>query len=144
MIDEAAGKVLGMAMAYGVSSLGLFLAYVSYRRRTAPGERVMTPLAWGVVAAVLLVLAGGVLIVARLAEAPAPPILAAPELAPVEPPALAAPEIPREVPPLEPRPPTTRERWPLLGMVLPALIFLIATWITVAMYLHFSRGGEKV
>jgi hypothetical protein len=33
MIDEAIGKILGMAMAYGVSSLGLFLAYVNYRKR---------------------------------------------------------------------------------------------------------------
>ena len=31
MIDEAIGKILGMAMAYGASALGMFVAYVNYR-----------------------------------------------------------------------------------------------------------------
>ena len=50
MIDDAIGKILGMAMAYFVSSLGLFLAYVNYRRRIVKADKVMTPAAWLAVA----------------------------------------------------------------------------------------------
>lgn len=133
MIDEAVGKILGMAMAYGVSALGLFLAYANYRRRTVGAERVMTPTAWAVVAAVLVLLAGGVIVVVQLAEPPAAPV---PEtvLTPTPEPPLPAPAPGERVP--------ERARWPLIGMVLPATIFLFATWVTVAIYRHFSRGAR--
>ena len=71
MISEAIGKILGMAMAYGVSSLGLFLAYVNYRRRIVGADKVMTPAAWAVIAAVALGVAAGVAVVWQLAETPA-------------------------------------------------------------------------
>jgi len=37
-ISPAAGKILGMLMAYGVSFLGLLLAYFNYRKRVVKGE----------------------------------------------------------------------------------------------------------
>lgn len=147
MIDEAVGKILGMAMAYGVSSLGLFLAYVNYRKRKLGAEKVMTPAAWGVVAAIVLGVTGGVWVVASLARPPAsvePETLAQVEPAPESVAGLEeAPEAEPEtaVTPV-PAPPVERDasRWPLVGVVLPAAIFLAATWITLALYRHFSRA----
>ncbi len=132
MISDAVGKILGMAMAYGVSVLGLFLAYVNYRRRIVKAERVMTPVAWAVVAAIVLGIVGGVLIVASLAESP--PAEGVKAVAEPEP---QAPAIER--PPARER---AGSRWPLIGMVLPAAIFLLATWITAGLYRHFSRAGH--
>ena len=129
MIDEAIGKILGMAMAYFVSSLGLFLAYVNYRKRMVGAEKIMTPTAWGVVAAIVLAVVVGVVVVGQLAEAPTP----APAEAVVE-----AVEEPEEAGP----PRTTRQqesRWPWIGIVLPAVIFLTATWITMGLYRHFRH-----
>ncbi|MFO8058238.1 MAG: hypothetical protein R6V10_13170 [bacterium] len=57
MIEEAIGKVLGMALAYSVSALGLLLAYYNYRKRIMKAERVFTPLAIFII--VLLVALGG-------------------------------------------------------------------------------------
>jgi outer membrane biosynthesis protein TonB len=134
MIDEAVGKILGMAMAYGVSALGLFLAYVNYRKRIVKADKVMTPAAWGVVAAIVVAVAGGVVVVAQLAE---PPAAAGPEtLAEVEPaPAPAVEPAPEPAAAPERQPP----RYPILGIVAPLGIFLFATWVTVALYRHFSR-----
>ena len=39
MIDEAIGKILGMAMAYGASALGMFVAYVNYRKRIVKADK---------------------------------------------------------------------------------------------------------
>jgi hypothetical protein len=132
MIDESIGKIIGMAMAYGVSSLGLFLAYVNYRKRIVGAERVMTPTAWKVVVAIVVLVAGGVLVVAQLAQPPAPPE-AAPVVEEVEPtPTTAAPPVSRADAP----------RWPLVGIVVPITIFLFATWVTAALYRHFSHSGH--
>jgi len=133
MINEAVGKILGMAMAYGVSSLGLFLAYVNYRKRTMKAEKVMTTTAWIVLAVTFLGILTGVVAVARLAgTAPPPETVAA-----------AAPEPPPPAP--EPTAPAEdRGRWPLLGILLPAAIFLAATWITGALYRHFARTTQAV
>lgn len=137
MISEAIGKIVGMAMAYVASVLGLFLAYVNYRKRILKAEKVMTPVAWAVVAATVLGVAGGVLVVALLAEAPPAATAEAPATAEETPePADAAAE----------RHPPAAERegrgWPVLGVVLPAAIFLFATWVTVALYRHFSRSHQ--
>ena len=135
MISDAMGKILGMAMAYGVSALGLFLAYVNYRRRIVRAERVMTLAAWLVVAAIVLGVVGGVVVVASLAE---PPAAQVEEVAEAEVPSPAAP-------PPAARPtdaPADGARWPILGMVLPAAIFLLATWITAGLYRHFSHAGH--
>ena len=42
-VDPAVGKILGMVMAYAVSSLGLLLAYYNYRKRIVKAEHVFTP-----------------------------------------------------------------------------------------------------
>lgn len=47
-VDPAVGKIVGMLMAYGVSALGLLLAYVNYRKRIVKADRVFTPAAWAV------------------------------------------------------------------------------------------------
>jgi hypothetical protein len=136
MIDEAIGKILGMAMAYAVSGLGLFLAYANYRRRTVGAATVMTPKAWGVVALVVLAIAGGVAVVGQLARRPQVAVPAPP--ASEDPGALAAEAVTGLVP-TPARTDAQRERWPLVGIVLPAAIFLVATWVTGALYLRFSR-----
>ena len=132
MIDEAIGKILGMAMAYGVSALGLFLAYVNYRKRIVKAERVMTGTAWAVVAAIVVCIAAGVLVVAELAEPPA----AAPEEVAEAPRREAAP------PPAVPRDEREPDRWPLVGILIPAAILLFATWITAGLYRHFTHHGH--
>ena len=134
MIEDAIGKILGMVFAYFVSAFGLFLAYVNYRRRIVKADKVMTPAAWGVVAAIVVGVVAGIFIVGQLAEPPAPAEVAIAEPVPEVPP-VAAPEEP---------PPAPREgpRWPLLGMILPASIFLVATWITAGLYRHFSHAGH--
>lgn len=124
MINEAVGKILGMAMAYGVSSLGLFLAYANYRKRTLKAEKVMTGTAWAVLALTVLGIVAGVVLVAQLAGT-APP---AAEVVVAPPPPAPPPAAPAE----------QRSQWPLLGIVLPAIIFLAATWITAALYRHFA------
>ena len=154
MIDESIGKILGMAMAYGVSALGLFLAYANYRKRTLNAEKVMTPKAWGVVAAVVLAIVGGVLVVAQLAQPPseaehAPSQDEATEAlgsmdfeeTDAQPPAVASEQAESGVESASPAAggaDEDRSRWPLVGMMLPAVIFLVATWITAGLYRHFS------
>lgn len=140
MISEAMGKILGMAMAYGVSSMGLFLAYVNYRRRIVGADKVMTPAAWGVLAAVILGVAGGVAVVWQLAEPPsavvaeeaAPPPVVAKPAATSSAAASAAPADGEE-----------RDRWPLIGIIVPALIFMTATWVTGRLYSHFTHPGPE-
>jgi len=51
-ISPAAGKILGMVMAYAVSTLGLLLAYYNYRKRIVRAEHVFTPKARKVLAGV--------------------------------------------------------------------------------------------
>ena len=132
MIDDAIGKILGMAMAYAVSALGLFLAYVNYRRRIVKADKVMTPAAWVVVTAIVVGVVAGIVVVASLAE-PRQVAAAAAGAAAAEP----EPPPPAEAPPARSR---EAPRWPLLGIVLPAAIFLLATWITTGLYRHFSRA----
>lgn len=140
MISEAIGKIVGMAMAYVASVLGLFLAYVNYRKRILKAEKVMTPVAWAVVVATVLVATGGVVVVVLLAAAPPAATAEAPALAAAETPDKAAAPAAAAV---ERHPPAGEGEgsgWPLLGLLLPAAIFLFATWITVALYRHFSRN----
>lgn len=136
MISEAMGKILGMAMAYGVSALGLLLAYVNYRKRVVKAERVMTGTAWAVVAAVVVVLVLGAWTVGGLAAR------GASEAAPA-----AAVTVP-EPPPLEPGPPAPRREaarggngWSWIGILVPAAIFLFATWVTAVLHRRFSTAG---
>lgn len=139
MIDEAIGKILGMAMAYGVSALGMFLAYVNYRRRVVKADRVMTPAAWGVLAATVLVIVGGVVVVRQMAEAPSVEEAATVSQEKETATAPALDEAPASPAPGAEEP---RERWPMVGILLPALVFLFATWITGALFRHFSRPAS--
>jgi hypothetical protein len=129
VISEAGGKILGMAMAYGVSALGLLLAYLNYRRRIVKAERAMSAAAWAVVAITALAVIFGAWTVARLAP-PAPSGRAGAELAAsvLSPPAAA---------PASARAPEARE-WSWPGLLIPAAIFLFATWVTAALFRHFS------
>ena len=36
----------------------------------------------------------------------------------------------------------SRSRWPLVGIVVPGLIFLSATWITAGLHRHFTTHGH--
>lgn len=133
MISEAMGKILGMVLAYGVSGLGLFLAYVNYRKRILKAEKVMTRTAWAVVVVIVLGVGGGALVVAQLAEPPAPESPAA-SAAAAEP----APAEETTAPARE----DAQNAWPWVGILVPAVIFLAATWITAGLYRHFSRPGH--
>jgi hypothetical protein len=133
VISEAMGKVLGMAMAYGVSALGLLLAYINYRMRILKADRVMSPVAWIVVAATIVSIALGGLGVVWLA-ASAPP-------AEVAPPPLLAEELVEAAAPPETAVAEPGEEWPLVGILVPGLVFLVATWTTAALHRHFSRTG---
>jgi hypothetical protein len=137
MIDEAIGKILGMAMAYGASALGMFVAYINYRMRIVKADRIMTPAAWMVILLSALAVAAAVVVVFQIAGAPS-------EAAPAEP--VQVVETPVEVEPgLEPafaKPAEERKAWPLIGIVLPAIIFLFATWVTAGLHRHFSTHGH--
>jgi len=133
MIDEAIGKILGMAMAYVASALGMFVAYVNYRKRIVKADKIMTPAAWAVILLSVVAVGGAVLIVAQIAGAATDPGVEA-EVA------VAAPRVEPEVE-LQPtvrQPAESRSSWPLVGMVVPGIIFLLATWITAGLHRHFS------
>ena len=53
MENPAVGKILGMAMAYAVSSLGLLLAYYNYRKRIVKAEQIFTPKAKAIISVVV-------------------------------------------------------------------------------------------
>jgi hypothetical protein len=134
MIDEAVGKILGMAMAYGASALGMFVAYVNYRKRIVKADKIMTPLAWAVILLSILAVGGAVLLVVQIAGAPLQE--AAPSEALEAPTAIIETEVqaaPEARPSQEPQ-----NAWPWVGIVVPGVIFLCATWITAALHRHFS------
>jgi disulfide bond formation protein DsbB len=138
MIDEAIGKILGMAMAYGASALGMFVAYVNYRKRIVKADKIMTPAAWAVIVLSVAAVGGAVLIVAQIAGAPEDPGVEGE----VE---IAAPTVEPEVE-LQPavrEPAEPRSSWPLVGMVVPGIIFLLATWITAGLHRHFTSHGHE-
>lgn len=145
MISESMGKILGMVMAYGVSSLGLLLAYVNYRKRIVKAERVMSGTAWAVIAGIFLVIALGVIVVANLTARPAAPQPEQETVAEaVVPEAVSLDETPDPALLLpEPPPPRVRSSWSWVGLLLPASIFLFATWVTAALHRHFSRAVRQ-
>ena len=135
MIDEAIGKILGMAMAYGASALGMFVAYVNYRKRVVKADKIMTPAAWLVILLSALAVAGAVVVVGQLASSPDEAAIAAEVEAPA-----TEPETPKP-PPVRQRD-ASQSKWPLVGIVVPGLIFLFATWITAGLHRHFTRQGH--
>lgn len=132
MIDEAVGKILGMVMAYGASALGMFFAYVNYRKRIVKADRVMTRTAWIVLILSVVGVLGGALAMIQLAS---------PEAGLVED-LITEPPAPIEAEPVEPAPeaaPPPRAGWTWVGILVPAAIFLFATVVTAALHRHFSR-----
>ena len=77
------------------------------------------------------------LIVAQIAGAPADPGVEG-EVA-IEAPTVE-PEI--ELQPAVREPAESRSSWPMVGIVVPGLIFLFATWVTAALHRHFSTHGH--
>jgi peptidoglycan biosynthesis protein MviN/MurJ (putative lipid II flippase) len=75
-ISPATGKILGMVMAYAVSSLGLLLAYYNYRKRIVKAEEIFTPTAKWIIALVCFIAAAGAIFGAA--------ILTRPEQSPLE------------------------------------------------------------
>ena len=67
-ISPAAGKVLGMVMAYAVSSLGLLLAYYNYRKRIVKAETIFTPRARAIIVGVVTVAVVGAVLTAAAAS----------------------------------------------------------------------------
>ncbi len=139
MIDESMGKILGMAMAYGVSSLGLLLAYYNYRKRMVKAEKVFTPRAWGVLAGIIAVVGIAVVVIFVLSEpaakeagadAYAGEMVEEPEESKM---AISGPE------PLAKQ----EEEKLAIGIIIPALIFIFSFWVTWRLYKHFTRRVEK-
>ena len=67
-MSPAAGKILGMIMAYAVSSLGLLLAYINYRKRIVRAETIFTPRAKAVIIGVVSVAVVGAVLTAAAAS----------------------------------------------------------------------------
>jgi H+/Cl- antiporter ClcA len=67
-LSPAAGKILGMVMAYAVSSLGLLLAYINYRKRIVKAEQIFTPRARAVIIGVITVAVVGAVLTATAAS----------------------------------------------------------------------------
>lgn len=137
MIDEAIGKILGMAMAYGASALGMLVAYVNYRKRIVKADKVMSPAAWGVIALSVLAVLGAVFVVSQIAAAPPEPSVVEEMVAPAP---VVEPETQAEPPAVAVGEPKS---WTIVGIVVPGLIFLFATWITAALHRHFSTQGHS-
>ena len=70
-IDPAAGKILGMLMAYAVSSLGLLLAYYNYRKRILKAERIFSSVAVAVIVGVITIAVIGTVLTAAVASSDA-------------------------------------------------------------------------
>jgi len=137
MIDEAIGKILGMVMAYVASAMGMFVAYVNYRKRIVKADKIMTPAAWTVIAVSVLATLGGAAIVAQMAAGASPEAPAV-----VEEVAEAAPQPEVIAAPAEAHAPAERSRWPWIGIAIPAAIFLFATVVTTGLHRHFSTHGH--
>ena len=137
MIDEAIGKILGMVMAYIASAMGMFVAYVNYRKRIVKADKVMTPAAWTVIAVAVLATLGGAAIVAQMAAGAA---VEAP--ATIEGVTEKAPRPEEVTAPAEAAARPEGSRWPWIGIVIPAAIFLFATVVTTGLHRHFSTHGH--
>lgn len=147
-MDPAVGKILGMALAYAISALGLLLAYYNYRKRIVKAEQVFSPAAWGVLIAVLVIAgAAGYLIynqaVSKHAAIPAPAETAAAaeraENALEVSPGATVETSPGAVVPGNGRLRTRYSGSMVPGIVVPILIFGFSFWVTWALYKHFTK-----
>lgn len=124
---EATGKILGMAMAYGVSSLGLLLAYINYRKRILKAEKIFTPKAKVVLGVVVAIAASGFVFLS---------ILTTKSTAVGGDQAVA--EIEKVV-----EAGAAAGGLTAIGVVVPVLIFGFAFTVTWLLYRHFMRQMEK-
>jgi hypothetical protein len=108
-MSAAAGKILGMIMAYAVSSLGLLLAYINYRKRILKAENLFSARAKAVIVGVITVAVVGAVLTAAVASSDAPGGLWG---------AIAANP---------------------LGLLLPILIVLVSVVLTWLLYRHFAK-----
>jgi len=76
-ISPATGKILGMVMAYGVSSLGLLLAYYNYRKRIVKADEIFTRTAKRVIGTVAVLGGLTAVLVATVLTSPGKPPLEA-------------------------------------------------------------------
>ncbi len=129
-MDESLGKIIGMAMAYGVSSLGLLLAYYNYRKRIVKAERIFTTGALAIIGGI--VLAVGIAVVLALSLMKAPETQPVKETAAVE--KVAAPE---KIAIAKTESPD--QGTPIIGIVVPGIIFLFSFWVTWMLYKHFTK-----
>ena len=140
MIDEAIGKILGMAMAYLASAAGMFVAYVNYRKRIVKADKVMTGTAWTVIVVTLLATVGGVLIVGQLAARGADD--EAPAFVEVVEEGLLPEQAEQAGPGREAGAQPSRPTWSWIGILIPGAIFLFATVVTAGLHRHFSTHGH--
>ncbi len=141
MITESMGKILGMAMAYAVSTLGLLLAYYNYRKRIVKADKVFTGTAWGIMAGTLAVVLVGVVVVVVLAGRQQPTTVAGTETAKQE--IVVEAEAPGAPAPAEAA--KGREGVSIIGIIVPGAVLLFSAVITWGLYNHFSRrmnGGQ--
>jgi len=116
---EALGKLLGMVMAYTVSSMGLLFAYVNYRRRIMKADKVFTPLAAVLTGGIGVVLFGAVVfLLIAMSRMPAESNQA-----------MTIGNVQQAA--------TTG--FSLVGLLVPAAIFLLSFIMTWLLYQHFSK-----
>lgn len=70
-MSPAAGKILGMLMAYAVSSLGLLLAYINYRKRVVGADTLFSRRAKIIITAVVSIAVIGAVLTAAAASSDA-------------------------------------------------------------------------
>lgn len=125
MDNEALGKILGMAMAYGVSFIGLVLAYYNYRKRIAKAEGIFTGTALAVFVPSALLVAGVLVFTVwfalNLPEEGTKVLMSA------------------KLPAIQ----STITSNKLIGILVPGAIFVFSFWVTYMLYKHFSKQIEE-
>jgi len=139
-MNEAMGKIIGMAMAYGVSSLGLLLAYYNYRKRVVKADKVFTARAYGVMAAIVVVVVVAVLVISQLSDKPITTVEGDAYAEKMEP--TGEPKSPVAVSEAEPISEVEKKSL-AIGIIVPAIIFLFSFWVTFALYKHFTKKIEE-
>jgi len=119
---EALGKLLGMVMAYAVSSMGLLFAYVNYRRRIVKAEKVFTPLAAVLTGGIGAVLFGAVVVL----------LIAMGRMPAESGQAMTIGEVQQ----------AASTSFSLTGLLVPSGIFLLSFILTWLLYRHFAARRQ--
>lgn len=141
MIDESLGKIIGMAMAYGVSSLGLLLAYYNYRKRIVKAEKIFSTGAWAIIGGVVVTVVVGVFLAAYLvkhqaAEKPVKEkVLTEADVALI----VKMEKIRNESEAKITAKRGQERKITIVGIALPAGIFIFSFWMTWMLYRHFTK-----